>query len=84
MPNISSAKKRMRNSEKKRLKNKAIKSSIKTLSSKIIKLHQEGKKDEALKTFKAVSSIIDKASAKGIIHKNTAGHKKSNLSKMFK
>ncbi len=84
MPNISSAKKRMRNSEKKRLKNKATKSSIKTLSSKAIKLHQEGKKDEALKIFKAVSSIIDKASSRGIIHKNTAAHKKSNLSRLFK
>ncbi|MDD5644564.1 MAG: 30S ribosomal protein S20 [bacterium] len=84
MPNISSAKKRMRNSEKKRLSNKSVKSSIKTLSSKAIKLHQEGKKDEALKIFKKVTSVIDKASAKGILHKNTAAHKKSALSKLFK
>ena len=84
MPNIKSAKKRMRTSEQKRLKNKATISAIKTYASKIIKLGKEGKKDEARPVFKKASSLIDKASLKGIIHKNTAARKKSKLAKLLK
>lgn len=84
MPNIKSAKKRIRNSEQKHLRNKATTSAIKTYSSRIIKLCKEGKKDEALPVFKKASSVIDKASLKRIIHKNTAARKKSKLAKLLK
>ena len=84
MPNIKSAKKRMRSSEQKRLRNKATISAIKTYSSRIIKLCEEGKKDEARPAFKKASSVIDKASLKGIVHKNTAARKKSKLAKLLK
>ncbi|HEX8462988.1 MAG TPA: 30S ribosomal protein S20 [Abditibacterium sp.] len=70
MPNLPSAKKRLRQDEKKRLRNQAAKTRIKT----------EVKKALAGADNLAVS-VIDRAAAKGIIHKNAAARKKSRLAK---
>ena len=61
-----SALKRHRQSLKRRLRNKAKKSAIKTLSKKAVQLAQEGKAEEALKIMRKAESLIDKA-AKGSI-----------------
>jgi small subunit ribosomal protein S20 len=66
--------KRARQAEKRRKRNFAIKSQIKTLKRKAL----EGNK-EALNEF---YSLVDKAVKKGIIHKNTGARKKSRLTKL--
>ncbi|MBQ3888641.1 MAG: 30S ribosomal protein S20 [Clostridia bacterium] len=78
MANIKSAKKRVLVNEKKAAKNKAENSALKTAIKKAnaaIEADDAGK-EEAVKT--AVKKI-DKAAANGLIHKNNAAHKKSEL-----
>ena len=71
MPRLASAKKRLRQNEKKRLRNTAAKTRIKT----------ETKKALAGGDAKSAFSVIDRAAAKGIIHKNAAARRKSRLAK---
>ena len=70
MPNLPSAKKRLRQDAKKRLRNQFAKTRIKTEIKKAL----TGAENEAV-------SVIDRAAAKGIIHKNAAARKKSRLAK---
>lgn len=75
MPNIKSAEKRLRQSEKNRLRNSAIKSTMKTAVKKAVSAKGV---DAALKE---ALSAIDRAASKGVIHKNAAARKKSRLVK---
>jgi small subunit ribosomal protein S20 len=77
VPNIKSAEKRQRQNEKRRLRNSAVQSSMKTAVKKVISARGQ---DVALK--KALSAI-DRAASKGVIHKNAAARKKSRLVKKF-
>ncbi|GGM97179.1 30S ribosomal protein S20 [Thermus composti] len=74
-----SALKRHRQSLKRRLRNKAKKSAIKTLAKKAIQLAQEGKAEEALKIMRKAESLIDKAAKGSTLHKNAAARRKSRL-----
>jgi len=76
MPNLKSAERRMRKSEKRRMRNKHYKSMMKTF---IKKVKNAGTKEEAELMLKKVYSILDKLVAKGIIHKNRAASYKSKL-----
>jgi len=78
-----SAEKSDRQGEKRRLRNKMIKSRAKTLAKDFIDLVDEKKKDEAKKKLLAISSFLDKAVSKGIYHVNTAARKKSRMSAML-
>ena len=80
MPNTKSAERRMRNSARKRLHNRSIKSSLHQLEKKYLALLTSGKKEDATATLKAVSSAFDKAAKTGVIHKSMASRKKSRLS----
>jgi len=71
--------KRQRQEQKRRMRNKAVISKIKTLIKKVKKLIVEGK--EYQETLKTAIKEIDKAASKGIIHKNNAARKKSRLMK---
>ena len=79
MPNIKSAEKRVRQSEKSRAKNRAVKSKINTARKPVI----EGKLDkEAMaKAVSAYASTLDKAVKQGVIKKNTANRRKSRAAK---
>lgn len=77
MPHSKSAAKRVRQNEKKRLRNKAVKSHVRTMIKKVM---ESENKEEALK--KAYSAL-DKAVKKGVIHKNAAARKKSRLAKLL-
>ena len=77
MPNIKSAKKRVKVIEKKTLRNNMIKSGYKSA----IKNFEAGNMDEAKKLFSEATKKIDQACTKGVIVKNTAARKKSSLSK---
>ncbi len=81
MPNIKSAKKRVKVIEKKTLRNNMIKSGYKTAVRKFEEAIEAGKIDEAKTLFVEATKKIDQACTKGVIVKNTAARKKSNLSK---
>ncbi len=81
MANIKSAKKRMRVIETKTLRNKMIKSKVKTLVKKVESAVAAGDKALATTALKDAVVAIDKAAAKGIFHKNTAARKVSKLAK---
>ncbi|MBR3255978.1 MAG: 30S ribosomal protein S20 [Clostridia bacterium] len=81
MPNIKSAKKRVKVIEKKTLRNNMIKSSYRTAVRKFEEAIEAGKMDEAKTLFAEATKKIDQACTKGVIVKNTAARKKSALSK---
>ena len=81
MPNIKSAKKRVRIIEKKTLRNNMIKSGYKTAVRKFEEAVNAGNIDEAKVLLSNATRKIDQACSKGVIVKNTAARKKSNLSK---
>ncbi|MDI6775861.1 MAG: 30S ribosomal protein S20 [Syntrophales bacterium] len=76
-----SAEKRSRQNEKRRLRNSAIKSRVKTGIKSVLKA-VEGKDREGSKTALVhVIPLIDKATAKDVLHKKTASRKISRLSR---
>ena len=80
MPNTKSAERRMRNSARKQLHNRSIKSRLHTLEKKYVAALAGGKKEDAATALRAVASAFDKAAKVGVIHKATADRKKSRLS----
>ena len=79
MANIISAKKRIKVIETKTLRNKAIKSRVKTAIKKFDAAVAAGDKELAKKTLNDATSEIDKACTKGVYHKNTASRKIARL-----
>ncbi|MCD8047579.1 MAG: 30S ribosomal protein S20, partial [Clostridiales bacterium] len=79
MPNIKSAKKRVKVNEAKALQNKAAKSAMKTSLKKFDAAVADGNRSEADSAYKAAVKTVDKAAAKGLIHKNKAANKKSQM-----
>ena len=79
MANIKSAKKRILVIETKTLRNKIIKSKIKTLTKKVDAAVAAGDKTLAQTNLTTAFTAIDKAAAKGIFHKNNAARKVSRL-----
>ena len=80
MPNIKSAKKRVKVIETKTLRNKALSSSLKTAVKKANIAVENNSEDKAV-LVAAACKKIDKAASKGLIHKNCAARKKSNLTR---
>ena len=81
LANIKSAKKRILVAETKAAKNKAIRSKVKTYTKKVEAAITAGDKTAAQAALVAAISEIDKATTKGVYHKNTASRKVSRLSK---
>ena len=81
LANIKSAKKRILVIETKTLRNKTIKSKIKTLVKKVEIAVAENDKAAAEAALKVATSEISKAASKGVFHKNTAARKVSRLTK---
>jgi len=81
MPNIKSAIKRVNVIEKKTLRNNMVKSSYKTAVKKFEQAIESGNVEEAKTLFVDATKKIDQACTKGVIVKNTAARKKSNLAK---
>ena len=79
MPNIKSAKKRVLVNQAKAMQNKAAKSELKTDIKKFEAAVVEGNRSEAEGAYKVAVKSIDKAAAKGLLHKNNAANKKSSL-----
>ena len=83
MPNIKSAKKRVKVIEKKTLRNNMIKSGYKSAVKKFEEAINAGNVEEAKTLFVEATKKIDQACTKGVIVKNTAARKKSRLAKML-
>lgn len=81
MANIKSAIKRIRVSERQRLRNKAAKSAMKTAIKKYLQALEANDAETARQRLQKAFSLIDKAAEKGIIHKNQAARRKSRLAK---
>ncbi|MEW9531552.1 30S ribosomal protein S20 [Microbispora sp. NPDC049125] len=81
MANIKSQIKRNRQNEKHRLRNKAVKSSLKTAVRKFREAADQGNVDDAIVALQVASRQLDKAVSKGVIHKNQAANRKSAIAK---
>jgi small subunit ribosomal protein S20 len=78
--NIKSQIKRNRQNEKARLRNKAVRSELKTRTKGVITAAEQGAEDVEAQTRLAIKKL-DKAASKGVIHKNQAARRKSRLLK---
>ena len=81
MPNIKSSERSVKTDAERRAKNFAVRSTVKTVTRKTVEAVESGKSDDAKNLMTKASSVIDKAVAKGVIHKNAAARKKSRLAK---
>jgi small subunit ribosomal protein S20 len=80
VPNIESAKKRLRQSLQRRARNRAAKSTLKTSIKKLQSSVQAKEFDTARTQFNALCKLLDQTASKGIIHVNKASRTKSRLS----
>jgi small subunit ribosomal protein S20 len=77
--NIKSQIKRIRTNEAARLRNKSVKSSLKTAIRSFRQAAEAGDKDKATSAMLQASRQLDKAASKGVIHANQAANKKSAM-----
>ncbi len=76
-----SAFKRSKQAEKRRIRNISIKTGSKTAVKKVLKAAAEGNKSEALVAFAKAAPTLQKAAAKGVIHKKNAARRISRMAK---
>lgn len=81
MANIKSQQKRNRTNERARLRNKSVKSSLRTAIRAFRDAAHAGEKEKAAELLVSTSRKLDKAVSKGVIHKNQAANKKSALAR---
>ncbi|WP_022872812.1 30S ribosomal protein S20 [Nesterenkonia alba] len=82
MANIKSQKKRILTNEKRRRRNQAVKSELKTAVKKVRTAVAAGDKDAAATAQREAARKLDKAVSKGVIHKNQAANRKSGLAQL--
>ncbi len=81
MANIKSQIKRIKTNEKARLRNKSVKSSLKTAVRKYREAAEAGDAAAATTLMRDASRALDKAASKGVIHANQAANRKSAMAK---
>jgi small subunit ribosomal protein S20 len=84
MANSKSALKRVRQIKRRTDQNKTLRTQVKSLRKKTLEAAQAGKSDEAQTAMKEFSSMVDRATKKGLFHKNKAANLKSGASKAIK
>ncbi len=82
MANIKSQIKRNKQNEKARLRNKAVRSELKTAVKRVQQAVAAGDVDLAQERVSRAYKLLDHAAAKGIIHKNQAANRKSGVQKL--
>lgn len=82
MANLKSSKKDIRRSEKRRLVNQGVKSSIKTFIKKTRTAVASGDADATKTALTSAVKALDKAAQRGVIHKNQAARRKSRIAKL--
>jgi small subunit ribosomal protein S20 len=83
MPNLRAAKKALRQNQKRRLRNRAQRSALRTVLKKCRLAAASEDFDAASAAFRLAVKRLDQAAAKGLIHKNKASRTKSRLSKLI-
>lgn len=79
MPNIKSAEKRVEIGKVRNARNKANRTYLKTVLKKFDAAVEAGNREEAQSAYKVAVKTVDKAVAKGLIHKNNGANKKSSI-----
>jgi small subunit ribosomal protein S20 len=77
--NIKSQLKRIRTNEAARVRNKSVRSSLKTAVRRFREAADSGDRDAAVAALGTASRVLDKAASKGVIHANQAANKKSAM-----
>jgi small subunit ribosomal protein S20 len=80
--NIKSQKKRNRTNEKARMRNRAIKSELKTATRAVHDAVAAGDAEKAQEKARLANRLLDKAVSKGVVHKNQAANRKSGVAKL--
>jgi small subunit ribosomal protein S20 len=83
MPNIKQQKKRVRIAAEERLENLRYRSSIKTLSKRLATTVESGEQGEVEEAHKALVRLIDRAVARGALHRNAGARKKSQAARIL-
>ena len=83
MANIKSQIKRNRQNEKARLRNKSVKSALKTSVRRFREAAESGDLDQTDAALRAACRQLDKAASKGVIHKSQAANRKSAIAKAY-
>ena len=81
MANIKSQIKRVKTNEKRRLRNKSVKSSLRTAIRRFREAVEAGDTDLIIERQRSASRALDKAASKGVIHANQAANKKASLAR---
>lgn len=81
MANTRSAEKRNRQSQKRRARNQGVRTRVKSAVKKVRETLERGELAAAEEAFKVAARVIDQASSKGVVHRNTASRKISRLAK---
>ncbi len=84
MPNTASAKKRLRQNEKRRIHNRAGKSNMRSQIRKVREAVEAGDSERAQAEYKMAQKKIDRAASKNLIHRNAAARTKSRLVALLK
>ena len=84
MPNNASAIKRLRQDKRRNLRNRAMKSEIKTWTKKTLAAIEQNDKEAATTMLRTTQSKLDKAAKKGVMHANTVARRKSLLVRRMK
>jgi small subunit ribosomal protein S20 len=79
--NIKSQIKRVKTNEKRRQRNKSVRSAVRTAVRKFREAVEAGNTEEATELQRAAARALDKAASKGVIHKNQAANRKSAMAK---
>ena len=81
MANTRSQMKRNRQNETARLRNKAVRSRVRTLTRRFDEAHAAGDREAADAAYQVVSRELDRAATKGVVHRNTAANRKSKMAR---
>ena len=81
MANIKSQQKRIKTNERARLRNKSVKSSLRTAVRAFREAAEAGDKEKATELLVSTNRKLDKAATNGVIHQNQAANKKSALAR---
>jgi small subunit ribosomal protein S20 len=82
LANIKSQKKRVLTNAKAQLRNKSVRSEVKTAIKKVHEAVAAGDKAAATEKLQAANRALDKAASKGVVHKNQAANRKSGIAKL--
>lgn len=84
MANLKSAIKRVRTNEDRRVRNKAVKTNMRTLIKRVEHFVEENDIENAKVAYQEAAQVIDKAIQKGVVHKNNGNRQKSKLAKKIR